>query len=143
MADRDFELRYVGDRDGQGRYMPGVGKGDMTRDRIKAVADDRGETYAETKRWLVSTGVWEPWEQEARTEAAATRAAARGSKSKGKRKASKGTSAAKTSAEESPPPAPPAVTPPAEGPPTPGPNVVAGTEEPSAGTLPAWAPRAD
>lgn len=70
MAEREYDLRYVGDEDGQGRYITGVGSGHMTEERVRDVARRRGESYRETKKYLIATGVWERWEDRPEPESA-------------------------------------------------------------------------
>lgn len=58
--DSSVVLVYVGDRDGQRRYVPGYPSADITNEQLIDMAQSEGKSPAEMQAFLLShAGVWE------------------------------------------------------------------------------------
>lgn len=52
-------LYYVGNHDGQGRYIPGIPRGDLNDEAIESAKDVIGaESTEQAVEWLVRSGGW-------------------------------------------------------------------------------------
>lgn len=52
-------LVYVGNRDGNERYLLGYPKGDITQSHLTEIAASEGKSIAEMRDFLLAHGIWE------------------------------------------------------------------------------------